>query len=805
MIYQTTDPTKMLETLASLIIKGPGGLSDALVFVPTRRAARGLEKILCAQSGGQTLLPKIVPLGEGDDSEETVDVIGNTERGIMLAKLLMSVHGKIGVKGNFAGALSTANELLVMADYLENEGVDIRDIDWQSLVPDERKAKFLNAVKDVDFGMTATKARNQKISNWKNHLGEYGAVFCAGSTASVKSTRDLMAAIADLKNGFVIFPGMVEDSADIGRTDPYWSVKKFLKETGREIETIDVGPADKIQFFNRCFSNDVSGGKLKSPEHIRQIDCDTESEEANVAAAIVAMVRHGGKSVMIITPDSAGEQRIRAALDEYGLSYDSSAGTPLAMTPIGRWTMRLFDYIGGTDNKNIVAADLSQSRSALDELKYNGNLLEFIVVAMEKLGYKIDDAAAADLFFEKVGELSNIVEKYDLDANDAGIVLAEMLGAESVRAPMSAEYDVRILGAAESRMQTADVVIITGLGDGMFPAKGFEHGWLPRNIAHKIGIPSSDSKVSLMALDFMTLSCGREVYWTRSKMAAGCETIPSRFLSRAAVMAEVPKCADILAAVRTRDDVPLCPLDRALPVVEYKGDYHATWLESLIHNPYLFYARHILNLRRRPDPGDEVGAREFGTLVHDVIEKCGKSGIADERKIVALLEAGAPDRESVLFRFWQNRFREMAPEIAKTSARPAKIEETIRMRMNGRDLIARADRIEGDKVIDYKTGGIPTNAQLGLGKDADCAMPQLPIEAMILKEIRPGANVSMAFLSLKKNDIGMKEFSTDETARSIETAKKMLAWALKIDTFARPGHYIEEKYRDFDDLCRAGD
>ena len=78
----------MIETLASLLLKD-GSLEDALVFVPTRRAGRALEKALANASGGAAALPKIVGLGEGDDDEPGADVVGDAERKAVLAQLLL--------------------------------------------------------------------------------------------------------------------------------------------------------------------------------------------------------------------------------------------------------------------------------------------------------------------------------------------------------------------------------------------------------------------------------------------------------------------------------------------------------------------------------------------------------------------------------------------------------------------------------------------------------------------------------------------------------------------------------------------
>jgi RecB family exonuclease len=174
-----------------------------------------------------------------------------------------------------------------------------------------------------------------------------------------------------------------------------------------------------------------------------------------------------------------------------------------------------------------------------------------------------------------------------------------------------------------------------------------------------------------------------------------------------------------------------------------------------------------------------------------------------------MLEAAAlkhVDKKNILFRFWQNRFREMAPEIAKlmSASAPSFEERIIRSTYNGRQLVAVADRIENEnKVVDYKTGSIPSRAQLGLDKDENCTMPQLPLEAMILQKTAK-QSVKMAFFSMKKGAVGLKEYDIEETAQAIEAVKKKLNVLINIDEFGRPD-YVDEKYRDFDDLCRAGD
>jgi RecB family exonuclease len=585
----------------------------------------------------------------------------------------------------------------------------------------------------------------------------------------------LMKMVAEMPNGHVIFPALLDNSADIGRTDPYWSIKRF----GGKIETVDSGPS-RIGFFNKCFSNDLSGDKMDLPDGIRRIDALSESDEARAVAEIAARAKSHGESVLIITPDAAGGQRIVEALAAYDLSVDSSAGTPVSKTRAGRIAGMICDLALGAEKPEVVNKDLELAGPVAD-----GGGADLFAKISGQVGQAPAEFWTA---FEKARELS---EKHGLDVAGAAAVLIDALGRESVRPPIG-DFDVVILGTAEARMQTADVVVLTGLNEGIFPADGFSHPWISRTAAESIGLPSPDAKVSLQALDFMTLSCAPKVFWTRSKMSGGAATTPSRFLSRIAA-----KVRDMPVEIAARKG----PLqDKAgqpdIPVYDYKGPYWATWLEDLIHNPYQFYAKHILHLRKLPDIGDDVGAREFGTMVHHVLEECIG---ADESEIIRMLEAAAEKivpRASVLFRFWQNRFREMAPAIAALPA-GAELEKEISGEIFGRRIRAKADRIEPGRVVDYKTGAVPTKTQLGLGKDADCTMPQLPVEAILT-----GAR-EMAFLRLQRRHVGMVGFDEAETAAAIEAAKNKLGFLFAQNEYGRPDHYLDEKYRDFDDMARV--
>ena len=364
-------------------------------------------------------------------------------------------------------------------------------------------------------------------------------------------------------------------------------------------------------------------------------------------------------------------------------------------------------------------------------------------------------------------------------------------------------------------MQTADVVILTGLNEGMFPSRGYENAWLPRVTAEKIGLPSPNRKVSLQALDFMNLSCGGQVYWLRSGVSGGVQTTESRFISR--VIARGGKFNDdkeILETVLMRDNVPLNPLDYSAPMPPADwSDVYVTELEHLIHNPYSFYVKHILRLRVLDDYWVGVDARDFGNLVHEVIENAkdlNPDVLVAEMDRRALEKLGA---NNVIFHFWHKRFIEIAPIIANE----LRVQENSYaeiggvVKIAGRNVRARADRIWDGGVMDIKTGAAPTKTQLEQGN-----MPQLPLEAYMLKsggfKIKTSALSCapiMRFLQLKNNDVRVIEYDAEATEQMMQAAVDKTTLLFNMySAGAAPYEYYEtndRKYKAYDDLARIKD
>ncbi|MBO5946682.1 MAG: PD-(D/E)XK nuclease family protein [Alphaproteobacteria bacterium] len=825
-IFYATNPARMADALWAVMAESGVDVADMLIFLPSRRAVRTVEKMIAQRSGGVAILPTLVALGEGADEDPdevvAVDIISNIERVAILTRLLAADANV----GNYTTALSVAHDLVRMQDYMENEGVDAATVDWGALVGDkyavhfQSKAKILNVLSDfmatyANGRITATAARNRDIRAWGAQLDKYKLVIVCASTASVPATADLMESVARCSHGRIILSGKIDGRvADFELdTNPYNSEYKFLSRLGLgagDVQPIDVGES-KIDFMNYAFGNDCAPRDVDTDlSNCHLITVPREAVEADVVAEIAARAIGENKSVLVITPDAAGNQRIAGALRNRGVDADFSGGVPATMTAPGRALLNLLD------------GWIEQKSNVFDKIyaEQNHDLFNTIAVMVDlymsemQPGFVAEDYVAV---WSALRDMSNALNVAGIELNvaDARAFIADALAGVSIRGAINDGAQVVVLGTIESRMQTADVVILTGLNEGMFPSRGYENAWLPRATAEKIGLPSPNRKVSLQALDFMNLSCGKCVYWLRSGVAGGVQTTESRFISRVIARRGVfDQNTELLDTVLARDNVPLRPLDYSVPTPPADwSDVYVTELEHLIHNPYSFYAKHILRLRVLDDYWVGVDARDFGNLVHDVIEHATDLRpdvlVAEmDRRALEKLGAG-----SVIFHFWHKRFLEIAPIIANelASVENAYVEIGGAVKIAGRNVRARADRIWDGGVLDIKTGAAPNKSQLEQGN-----MPQLPLEAYILQSggfpIKTTAQSRapiMRFLQLKNNDARVIEYDAETTAQMMRAAVDKTADLFNIYSAGAAGYEYREtgdnKYKQYDDLARIKD
>jgi ATP-dependent helicase/nuclease subunit B len=375
----------------------PGALADAVVLVPSRRAARALAEAFVEAGGGRALLlPQIRALGDLDEGEppfEPGDIaldlppaISPWRRRFELARLVAENDHILGRTLDAAGALDLADALGAFLDGVElDEAGPLKPaaewVEGEMARHWQVSAAFLAIALEAwparldELGLVDVMARRVRLTRalaerWAE-APPAGPLAAAGSTGSNPATAALLAATAAAPRGLVVLPGLDLDLderawASVGDQHPQGAMRRMLDAAGVERAAVRLWsppqPGDARGRWRRRLISEA----LKPPEATddwrAQIDrlraegksdgvdaigeglaglalarARNEEEAADTAAlALREVLETPGRTAALVTPDQGLARRVSARLARWGVAVDSSAGASLAGFPVGQ-------------------------------------------------------------------------------------------------------------------------------------------------------------------------------------------------------------------------------------------------------------------------------------------------------------------------------------------------------------------------------------------------------------------------------------------------------------------------------------
>jgi len=336
----------------------------------------------------------------------------------------------------------------------------------------------------------------------------------------------------------------------------------------------------------------------------------------------------------------------------------------------------------------------------------------------------------------------------DLTLADLPALLDAALAGQELRETEAADPRVMIWGPQEVRARTADVIVLAGLTEGVWPALPAPDPWLNRALRLEAGLRLPERVVGLSAHDFQISAAAPQVVLSRAERSTDSETVPARWLNRLLnLIAGLPGGPAALDAARARGRAcldralaqaadlttvpPACarrnPRPAPAPPVEARPKVlRVTEIQRLIRDPYAIYARRVLDLEPLQSLTPEPDARLRGVVLHRLIEDLVALHPPGSRVPVevfldlarARLAADVPWQAERAI--WLSRLTRLAPEFldwhAAAEGQPALLEKTGTLSLPGLDLIGKPDRIDrlpdGRLALyDYKTGRLPTAPQ----------------------------------------------------------------------------------------------
>ena len=383
-------------TLARGVVERTGGdplaISSAVIYLPTRRAARGFGDAFADVLGGAALLPQFRALGESEDDDHLLDALESRgdgdgvplppaippiRRRLLLARLIRQWRSAMGETLSFAQAAALAASLARVMDDIETQGADLKTL--KDVVPAalaghwQRVAQFLDIIDSAWPAMLAAEGASNPAARQDaalralarrlaDHPGE-DLVIAAGSTGSIPATAELLATIARLPHGAVVLPGLDReldaeswDALDPGH--PQYGLRQLLRRVG--VERSDVRPWTDAE-TNGCRerllretlrpapttdawraladqspANKGAADLAQGLNGLSQVTAANPGEEAlAIALALREALETPGRTAALVTPDRNLARRVAAEMRRWGVAMDDSAGRPLAHMAAG--------------------------------------------------------------------------------------------------------------------------------------------------------------------------------------------------------------------------------------------------------------------------------------------------------------------------------------------------------------------------------------------------------------------------------------------------------------------------------------
>jgi ATP-dependent helicase/nuclease subunit B len=382
-------------------------------------------------------------------------------------------------------------------------------------------------------------------------------------------------------------------------------------------------------------------------------------------------------------------------------------------------------------------------------------------VTRGEAGVAGDDYEEFHALFDEVSDAA--LPELTFDAEAYGLFISRIASEKILRRARHTHPRLKIFGLLEARLMDADVMLLGGLDETIWPPQAQSDVFLNRPMRSALGLTPPERRIGQTAHDFVAAMGHARVILSRALKRGGAPTVASRFVQRLAAVAGTHfeaarargRAIVALAQALDRPDAASVPSRRPMPrpdVALRPKRLSVTRIEMLRRDPYAIYAEFILRLLALPPFGTVDDASKFGMAMHGVLEdfvrRFAAGSLPAEANAIltgAMQEAlrdELANADFAAFR-WPPIARAISFYLAFEAGRRSGID---RIDVEGQGKIeiplddntiftlsAKADRIERNKdgsvtLVDYKTGLPPSVAEVYAG-----FAPQLTLEAAMAK------------------------------------------------------------------------
>ncbi|APE45076.1 double-strand break repair protein AddB [Sulfitobacter alexandrii] len=363
----------------------PETIARTVLIVNSQRTRHRLRQVFDAGPPG--FMPRIslvTELGHLLPGHMIPEAISPLRKRLELTKL---VSGLLDADPSLAPRSSLydlANSLAALMDEMQGEGVTADDIAALDVSDQSghwgRAQQFIalaqqyldQTVSTPDVETRQRRIVTDLVRNWQESPPDH-PVLLAGSTGSRGTTAMLMQAIAHLPQGAVVLPGydfemptgvwQDLDDETMAEDHPQYRFRALMRALDLPSAQIrpwcDTAPSSSARnalislslrpapVTHAWLTEGPTLGDLREPTaRMTLLEAPTPRIEAQAIAARLRVAVEEGKTAALITPDRMLTRQVTSALDRWNILPDDSAGTPLQLSPPGRFLRHVADLFG---------------------------------------------------------------------------------------------------------------------------------------------------------------------------------------------------------------------------------------------------------------------------------------------------------------------------------------------------------------------------------------------------------------------------------------------------------------------------
>ncbi|EBA14117.1 double-strand break repair protein AddB [Roseobacter sp. CCS2] len=363
----------------------PTDLARVEIYVNTTRMQRRIRAVF--DTGPARLLPRvrlITDLANDPISLDLPPAVSPLQRRLELSQFVAKLLDKEPDLAPRAALYDLSDSLAKLMDEMQGEGVSPDKIASLDIADQsghwERALAFLKIITpffDQQNEPPDKEARQRMViealaQKWETAPPQH-PILIAGSTGSRGATALFMQAVAKLPQGAIILPGFDFDLPDhvwdamdddltaedhpqfrfrrlmdlIGfqRHDVReWSTQSPAHPARNALVSLSLRPAPVT---DQWLSEGPDLGDLyEATKGLTLVEAASPRAEAETIALRLRQAAEDGITAALISPDRMLTRQVTAALDRWDIKPDDSAGTPLALSPPGRFLRHVADLFG---------------------------------------------------------------------------------------------------------------------------------------------------------------------------------------------------------------------------------------------------------------------------------------------------------------------------------------------------------------------------------------------------------------------------------------------------------------------------